>query len=335
MRNTIVLTAISLFLAGCLTEVAPSGIINETTGNSEIVNKTTDNAEPLVTGTVPLEVTAGDDYQFTPTASDPDGDALTFSISGLPQWASFDASTGKLSGKPKPGDVGTYSNISITVTDGTDSVSVGPFAIVVVADTTNSAASVADTTNSAVVVADTTNSAPSISGTAATQVTAGSDYGFTPTTNDADGDTLTFSISGLPKWASFDSSTGKLSGTPKSGDVGTYSNILITVTDGADSVSVGPFSIIVSDTKYGSVTLSWTAPTQNEDGSPLTDLDGYKLYWGKASGDYTDSTTINNESITTYVVENIPPGTYEFVATSFNSSGVESRYSSPATKVVP
>lgn len=182
---------------------------------------------------------------------------------------------------------------------------------------------------------DVVNSAPSISGTAPLQITAGNAYRFTPTVSDADGDSLSFSISGLPRWASFDSSTGKLSGTPKSGDVGTYSNILITVTDGADSVSVGPFSIIVSDTKYGSVTLSWTAPTQNEDGSPLTDLDGYKLYWGKASGDYTDSTTINNESITTYVVENIPSGTYEFVATSFNSSGVESRYSSPATKVVP
>ena len=179
------------------------------------------------------------------------------------------------------------------------------------------------------------NAAPTVTGTAPLEITAGKRYRFTPTVSDADGDPLSFSISGLPRWASFDSSTGKLSGTPKSGDVGTYSNIYITVTDGTDTASIGPFAILVSDTKYGSVTLSWTAPTENEDGSPLTDLDGYRLYWGKASGNYSDSITINNVSITTYVVENIPSGTYEFVATSFNSSGVESRYSSPATRVVP
>ena len=83
------------------------------------------------------------------------------------------------------------------------------------------------------------------------------------------------------------------------------------------------------------MTLTWTAPTQNEDGSELIDLDGYRLYWGTAPGNYPNSITIDNESVTTYVVDNLSPGTYEFVATSHNSSGVESRYSAPATKVVP
>ncbi len=85
----------------------------------------------------------------------------------------------------------------------------------------------------------------------------------------------------------------------------------------------------------GSVTLNWTAPTQNEDGTTLTDLDGYKIYWGTTSGSYPNSVTIDNETVTSYVVDNLAPGTYEFVATSFNTSGVESRYSAPATKVVP
>ncbi len=66
----------------------------------------------------------------------------------------------------------------------------------------------------------------------------------------------------------------------------------------------------------------------------MTDLDGYRLYWGKTPGIYTDSVTIDNESITTYVVENIPVGTYEFVGTAFNTAGIESRYSNPTTKVV-
>jgi hypothetical protein len=85
----------------------------------------------------------------------------------------------------------------------------------------------------------------------------------------------------------------------------------------------------------GSATLDWTAPTQNEDGSDLTDLAGYKLYWGTTPGSYPNSATIDNPSVTTYVVDNLSPGTYEFVATSYNTAGVESRYSGAATKVIP
>ncbi|MBU2677377.1 MAG: fibronectin type III domain-containing protein, partial [Gammaproteobacteria bacterium] len=88
-------------------------------------------------------------------------------------------------------------------------------------------------------------------------------------------------------------------------------------------------------TGAGSVTLNWTAPTQNEDGSTLTDLAGYRIYWGTTSGNYPNSVTINDENATTYIVNNLSPGTYHFVATSFNTSSVESGYSAPATRVVP
>ena len=45
--------------------------------------------------------------------------------------------------------------------------------------------------------------------------------------------------------------------------------------------------------------------------------------------------TIDNPGLSSYVVENLVPGTYEFVATSINALGVESVYSNSATKVVP
>ena len=160
-------------------------------------------------------------------------------------------------------------------------------------------------------------------------------YSFTPSSSDADGDTLTFSISGQPSWASFDPLTGGLSGTPGAADVGVYSNIVISVSDGQASDSLPVFSISVEAISLGSATLSWSAPTQNEDGSQLTDLAGYKLYWGTTPGSYPNTVTINNATVTTYLVENLAPGTYEFVATSFNTSGVESRFSGTATKVVP
>ena len=178
------------------------------------------------------------------------------------------------------------------------------------------------------------NTAPQISGKPATSVGQGQSYAFTPTATDADGDALTFSISGQPSWANFNSSTGRISGTPSSADIGVYSNIVISVSDGTASDALPAFSITVNAISLGSAELNWTAPTENQDGTVLVDLAGYKIYWGTTPGQYTESVTIDNPSITTYVVENLSPGTYEFVATAFNTSGVESQYSGAATKVV-
>src|SRR5690606_23966575 len=76
------------------------------------------------------------------------------------------------------------------------------------------------------------NRAPTISGSPATSVQATRAYSFTPSASDADNDRLTYSIVNRPTWASFSTSTGRLSGTPSSSQVGTYANIIITVSDG-------------------------------------------------------------------------------------------------------
>ena len=85
----------------------------------------------------------------------------------------------------------------------------------------------------------------------------------------------------------------------------------------------------------GSATLSWTAPTRNDDGSPLTDLAGYKFSWGKAPNVYPNSVTINNPGITICVIDDLAPGTYYFVAIAFNAAGVESGFSNVASKTIP
>lgn len=179
-----------------------------------------------------------------------------------------------------------------------------------------------------------TNQAPTISGKPQAQTMQGSQYSFTPSASDPDGDTLTFSVSNLPSWATFDASTGKISGTPSSGDIGTYQNITITASDGQQTSSLGPFTIDVVATSTGSATLSWTAPSQNTDGSPLTDLAGYKIYWGTTKGNYTHSVTLNNPGLTSYVIDQLTPATWYFVATAFDSQGVESAFSNAASKTV-
>ncbi len=87
------------------------------------------NNPPTIAGRPKTEVHAGESYVFQPRASDPDGNALTFSIRNKPRWASFDDSTGRLSGRPAPGDAGTASGVVISVSDGTARSAIGPFAI--------------------------------------------------------------------------------------------------------------------------------------------------------------------------------------------------------------
>jgi len=90
------------------------------------------------------------------------------------------------------------------------------------------------------------NHAPTISGTPATTVDAESSYSFTPTASDADNDTLLFSITN--NWASFDTATGELSGTPLNEDAGVTSDIVISASDGIATASLPAFSIEVKYT---------------------------------------------------------------------------------------
>jgi len=179
-----------------------------------------------------------------------------------------------------------------------------------------------------------TNGSPTISGNPAGAVRIGEAYSFTPNASDPDGDRLTFSVGNQPTWASFDTNTGTLSGLPTLGDIGVFTDVTISVSDGRATSSLSAYSITVTQVDLGSATLSWTAPTQNEDGSALTDLRGYKIYYGTEPGSYPTSVRVDSPGITTYVVENLTPATYYFVSTAFNSNDIESSFSNEAVKVV-
>jgi hypothetical protein len=179
------------------------------------------------------------------------------------------------------------------------------------------------------------NTAPTISGTPATSVLEGGTYRFAPSARDANGDPLTFSIMGKPGWAYFDSATGALYGWPSAPDVATYTNIKISVSDGQATAQLPTFSIAVQPYSLGSVTLSWLPPTENVDGTALTNLAGYRLYWGQQSKYYSNSVVIMNPGISAYVVENLANGTYYFAATAINADGVESSLSAEVSKVIP
>ena len=178
------------------------------------------------------------------------------------------------------------------------------------------------------------NRAPTISGTATPAVNAASPYTFTPSASDADGDTLAFTIQHKPAWATFNTATGRLSGTPSASDVGTYSNISIAVSDGASNTALSPFAIAVTSVSNGRATLSWTAPTENTDGSSLSNLSGYRIRYGTSVSALTRTIVVNNASVTTYVVEDLAPSMWFFAVTAVTSSGTESSNSNVASKQI-
>ena len=177
-----------------------------------------------------------------------------------------------------------------------------------------------------------TNAAPSISGSPVSAILIGDTYLFTPTASDPDGDALVFSVQNLPFWATFDESNGSVSGTPLLGDIGSFLNIVISVSDGNGSASLPAFSIDVAQIANASMLISWTAPTENTDGTPLMNLAGYRIYYGLSEGDYPNMTEVGTAGTTSFVVENLLPGTYYVVATSINVDGAESPRSAFAIK---
>ncbi|MET0984942.1 MAG: putative Ig domain-containing protein [Steroidobacteraceae bacterium] len=360
------------------------------------------NRAPTISGSPMTSVQAGQSYTFQPSASDADGNSLTYSVANKPSWATFSTSTGRLSGTPAAANVGTYSNIMISVSDGRASASLPGFAVAVqsapnraptISGTPSTSAKVGsaysftpsgadqdndtlaytiqnrptwatfNTVNGALTgtpstggtfsnivisvsdgkasaslpvftITASSNAAPTIAGTPATSVTVGNAYSFLPTASDAEGDALTFNVQNLPTWATFNTSTGRISGTPQVANVGTYSNIVVRVSDGTSTTSLTAFSIAVADTTTGGATLSWQAPTENTDGSSLSDLAGYRIVYGTSSNALNQTIEITNPSISSYVVSNLASGTYYFAIKAYTTAGAESAQSNLATKTI-
>lgn len=271
------------------------------------------NQAPTISGTPTTQIAPKTTYSFRPTARDPEGKTLKFSIINKPSWAAFSVNSGALTGYPVSPNL--YSNIVIRVSDGVNITSLPAFSIRVGTTTT-------------------TNRAPTISGTPATRVNAGSAYSFRPTASDADGNALTYSIANKPAWASFNTSTGQLSGTPSASYVGTFSNITIRVSDGIATTSLPVFSISVVSVSSGGATLSWTPPTSNTDGTTLTNLAGYRIAYGTSSSALTSTIQVANPGLSSYSLSNLAPGTYYFAVRAYTSSGTESSNSNVQVKTI-
>ena len=176
----------------------------------------------------------------------------------------------------------------------------------------------------------------SLQGTPPASAVVGSSYTFQPTAS-VSGTGVTFNIQGQPGWMNFNPTTGAVSGTPVAGDEGQTAGITITVSDGGSSASIGPFTVSVQPPVVaapGSAALSWTAPTSNEDGSPITGLAGYHVYYGTDPGNFGSTVDVAGAASTVYTVTNLAAGTYYFAVAAYDSNGVESPMSNVGNKTI-
>lgn len=272
-----------------------------------------------ITGSPASSVAAGQTYSFTPSATDSYGRALVFAISNKPSWATFSSTSGQLSGTPDASSVGTYLNIVIAVSDGWRNATLPAFAIQVQASSSAGTGSPLPP--------------PTISGTPSTSDVAGSAYSFQPTASGPSGTTLAFSVQSKPSWATFSIATGQLSGTPGATDVGTYAGIVISVNDGTASASLPSFSIVVTGAT-GNANLSWTTPTLNTDGTPLTDLAGYTISYGTSPTALAQSVSITNPTATAYTITGLSAGTWYFSISANANNGTHSSASPVANATI-
>jgi Putative Ig domain len=269
-------------------------------------------------GTPSESARVGVAYSFTPTVSDPSKKKLQFAIGEKPKWATFSTTTGKLSGTPTAADVGTYNAIHIMVSDPEVHAYLPFFHITVSA------------------AAD----KPVISGAPATHITAGSAYRFQPSAKDPDGKRLSFTVEHKPAWASFSIATGLLEGTPSSKQTGAYDDIVISASNGQYSTALPAFNVTVAAATStapatGTAKLSWKPPSENTNGSKLTDLAGVRIYYGTSESDLSHSVQVAGTSTTTYTVSGLTAGTWYFGAEAYTTAGTTSHLSAIVAASVP
>lgn len=279
-------------------------------------------ATPTISGSPRTAIRINSWYSFVPSGSDAKStSALRYSIINRPNWAQFSVYSGRLEGKPATG--GTWSNIRITVRSSTGAATLPAFAITASKDAAGTGGS-------------TSNRAPTVSGTPVRSVSAGNSYVFSPTGADPEGRALVWSISNLPRWATFSTASGRLAGAPNASDVGTYSNLVITASDGTHRTSLPAFNVSVNSTgsSSGSATLSWIPPTRNANGTTLTNLAGYRIYYGTSPGSLTRTVQVSNAGLTRYMLSDLSAATWYFAVRAYTSSGAESVNSNTVSKVV-
>jgi len=132
-------------------------------------------------------------------------------------------------------------------------------------------------------------------------------------------------------------SDGKITTTDSSGSLALSSTAPTGSNSNADSsIAPPPPSTTPPPSGTGSFKINWIPPVSRADGSPLqpSEIDGFRIYLGKAPGAYASSVNVTDGTAHTATVTNLSSGTYYLVMTTYDASGRESGYSQEISKRV-
>jgi hypothetical protein len=105
----------------------------------------------------------------------------------------------------------------------------------------------------------------------------------------------------------------------------------VPATSGTTATTAAP---PVANPALGQAVLSWNPPLQNTDGSMLTDLTGFNIYYGKDPNNPTYMLQLDWNQTVRHVIYDLDPGTWYFTVRAYNSAGVESDYSPTVSKTI-
>jgi hypothetical protein len=185
------------------------------------------NDPPVFISSPPLNATVGLEYTYQPVVADGDGDRLIFGLTGDPAMT-IDNSDGHIGWYPTHG--GLF-NVTINITDGT-AVSFQNFTINVFQP----------------------NRAPRITSTPVQMARVGELYLYNVSSNDDDGDQMSYSITTPATGMAIDRQTGSINWTPMR--AGVFS-VVIKVSDGNGGETIQVFNVTVAEALSPHITIGF------------------------------------------------------------------------------
>ncbi|SHG54434.1 Putative Ig domain-containing protein [Fodinibius roseus] len=168
---------------------------NDSDSQSFTITVDNSNRPPSIDSKAPTSVNEGDNYSYEISASDPDGDDLTYNLNESPSWASISGNT--ISGSPGFSDSGDH-DFLVEVSDGNASDS-----------------------QSFTVTVGGTDRGPSIKSSPPTSAVEGKEYSYVIEASDPDGDEVSYTLVEGTSWLTLDGN--HLHGTPGKSAQGDHS----------------------------------------------------------------------------------------------------------------